>query len=767
MTSIPKRKHGDSSDGAGHLGARVSRMEGPRKAEGRADYALDYRPEGMAHGVLVRATVGAGKVLAADTSAAERSPGVLLVLTPFNTPALKAASSFLDGSPGVGEHHIFPVDVLHWGQHVGAVIAETRQQAEEAAALLRFVYEEAEIIPDFHAPNAGQGAPVDYADVDWGDALSAYDSAAVRVEAEYETPREYHVPLEPHGAVAEWDGDRLTLREPSQWIDAMARTYADWFDIPFENMRLVSHYVGGGFGSKVFAMSQGAVAGLAARMLQRPVKVAVTRPQSFTAFGGRAATRQSLKLGAAADGRLLAIVQDGASETSKFVPFMEQLSLATAVMYDVPNLRSRQRLFHVNTVTPGHMRAPGKHPSAFGLESAMDELAYATGIDPLDLRLRNEAAINPQTRQAWSSRRLREALTEGAKRFGWSDRSMAPRAMRDGHTLVGWGLACGTFPALEQPGEAGITIRGDGSVEVTSGAIDMGTGTYTVLAQTAAEALDVPIESVEVRLGDSNLPRAPMSGNSQLSSIMTGLVHKAGVAAREQLVGLALTEPGSPFRGLDANTLEISGGYIHPARDPSRAVAIGDLIRAIGRDRLDVVADNFPAGMSGEERFKTLTTVAGLALPGGGTHSVLSWCAHFIEVRVDEAMGTVRVSRVVSAFDCGRLYNPKLAESQFKGGIIMGIGQALLEGGQVDPRDGRIVNDNLGEYLVPTNADIPEIEVISVGEPDYRASPMGGKPVGEIGIVGVAPAICNAVYHATGTRIRTLPLNIHRMLSAQ
>lgn len=759
-----QRKHGDARDGSA-LGVGIARIDGRRKVEGAAAYALDSLPDRLTHGVLVRATIGAGRVVSVDAAAAGSSPGVLMVLTPFNTPPLNGASSFLDGTPATGPHHIFPVEVLHWGQPVAAVVAETRQQAERAASLLAFTYEEHETVPGFNAANAGKGTPVDYADIDRGDAEAAYAAAAFKVEAQYETPREYHVPLELHGVVAEWDGDRLTLREPSQWIDAMARTYAEWFGIPFENMRLVSHYVGGGFGSKVLAMTQGAVAGLAARMLGRPVKVVVTRAQTFTAYGGRAATRQTLWLGASQDGRLTAILQKGASETSRFVPFLEQLSQATAVMYNVPTMRSRQRLFHVNTVTPGHMRAPGKHPSAFGLESAIDELAVAAGIDPVEFRLRNDAALDPQTGREWSSRRLREALLAGAERFGWAARPHAPRAMRDGHILVGQGVACGTFPALEQPGEAGLSVRADGSVEVTSGAIDMGTGTYTVLAQTAADALGVPIGDVSVKLGDSILPRAPLAGNSQLSSIMTGLVHKAGLSARDKLVHVALTAENSPFRGLEANTLEIADGLVFPARDPSRAIPIGALLRATGCERLDVLEDNFPPGMTREDRFRTMTTVAGLALPGGGRYSVLSWCAHFVEVRVDEELGTVRVSRVVSAFDCGRLYNPKLAESQFKGGIIMGIGQALLEGGVVDPRDGRIVNDNLGDYLVPTNADIPDIDIISVGEPDLKASPMGGKPVGEIGIVGVAPAICNAVFHATGRRIRQLPLNIHRMLS--
>ncbi|RST85767.1 xanthine dehydrogenase family protein molybdopterin-binding subunit [Aquibium carbonis] len=766
MTDLATRKHGDASDGSRHLGASLPRVDGDAKVRGEAAYALDTRPAGMVHGVLVRATIGAGTVLAVDATAARHSLGVLLVLTPFDTPALGAPDSFIDGAPGEGAFEVFPTTILHWGQAVAAVIAETRQQAEAAASLLRIDYAPADVLASFDAEGAGPGVAVDDVDIDRGDATAALVEAAFRVDATYETPREYHVPIEPHGAVAEWSGERLIVREPSQWIDAMARTYAGWFGIPFENVRLVSPYVGGGFGSKVTAMTHGAVAALAARALGRPVKVVVTRAQAFTAHGGRAATRQTLGLGADAAGHLTAIVQDGESETSVFVPFVEQLNSATSVMYDVPNLRSRQRLVHVNTVTPAHMRAPGKHPSAFGLESAMDELAHLAGIDPVELRLRNEAAVNPQTGQPWSSRRLREALVEGARRFGWANRPPAPRAMRgpDG-TLVGWGVAAGTFPALDHHGEAGIRVGADGSIEVLSAGIDMGTGTYTILAQAAADALGVSPQAVTVRLGDSDLPSGPLAGNSLLAGVMTGLVHKAAAAMRETIIRLALTEPGSPFVGRELNTLHITDGRIHPTLDESASIPIGSLLKAIGRDRLELVEDNFPAGIDRNERHRIMTTVSGLRLPDDGASSVLSWCAHFVEVKVDEDLGTVRVSRVVSGFDCGRLYNPKLAASQFRGGIVMGIGQALLEGGRIDPRDGRIVNDNLGDYLIPTNADIPDIEVFSVGEPDFRASPMGGKPVGEIGIVGVAPAICNAVFHATGRRIRRLPLDIAALVS--
>jgi xanthine dehydrogenase YagR molybdenum-binding subunit len=410
------------------------------------------------------------------------------------------------------------------------------------------------------------------------------------------------------------------------------------------------------------------------------------------------------------------------------------------------------------------LRAPGKNPSAFGLESAMDELAYAVGIDPVELRLRNYAEADPQSGKPWSTRRLREALAEGGKAFGWSRRSFEPRSMRDGRQLIGWGVACGTFPVLRASSEALIRILADGSVEVVSGAIDMGQGTYTILAQTAAEVLGVPVESINVRLGDSSLPGATVAGGSMLAGAITGAVHKAASAARDELIELALNDSASPFRDTGANTLTLASGRISVPRDGGLSVSIPELMTALGRDSVETRRNTLPDGEQGPEGHrKAWTTMTSIKGPTAGEFAMHSWCAHFVEVKVDEDFGTVRVSRMVSAFDCGRIYNPKLTESQWRGGIIMGIGQALLEEGLVDPRNGRVINNNLGDYLVATNADIPPIEVISVGIPDLNASVLGGKGVGEVGIVGVAPAIANAVFHATGKRVRDLPITLEKL----
>ena len=758
----PRNKRGDASDGT--IGGRLSRFDGKLKITGSATYALEQPVEGLVYAVLVQSRIAAGRVVKVDATRAEAAPGTLLVLTPDVDLGLKVASDWYGNRPDNQPYHPLSHNVSFNGQAVAAVIAETLEQATEAARLVDITYEEGPAVVDLDNPEAGEGKLLDALTVSWGDAETALAASSVRVEAEYRTPREYHVTIEPHGLIAKWDGDQLTVWEPSQWTHGMARTYAEWYGLPPENVRIVSPFIGGGFGSKATAYAYGAVATAAARKLGRAVKLAVARPQTFTAYGGRAATRQTIALGANADGVLQSIVHRGASETATYADFPEQTNAATPLMYAVENFSAKHSIVPVNTVVPGALRAPGKNPSAFGLESAMDELAYAVGIDPVELRLRNYAEADPQSGKPWSTRRLREALAEGGKAFGWSRRSFEPRSMRDGRKLIGWGVACGTFPVLRASSEALIRILADGSVEVVSGAIDMGQGTYTILAQTAAEVLGVPVESINVRLGDSSLPGATVAGGSMLAGAITGAVHKAASAARDELIELALNDSASPFRDTGANTLTLASGRISVPRDGGLSVSIPELMTALGRDSVETRRNTLPDGEQGPEGHrKAWTTMTSIKGPTAGEFAMHSWCAHFVEVKVDEDFGTVRVSRMVSAFDCGRIYNPKLTESQWRGGIIMGIGQALLEEGLVDPRNGRVINNNLGDYLVATNADIPPIEVISVGIPDLNASVLGGKGVGEVGIVGVAPAIANAVFHATGKRVRDLPITLEKL----
>ncbi|MBZ9841123.1 xanthine dehydrogenase family protein molybdopterin-binding subunit [Mesorhizobium sp. CA5] len=746
------------------VGGRLSRVDGPAKITGAAKYAFEQQLEGLTHAVLVGATIAAGKVTAIDARAAETAPGVLAVLTPDTIMELRGASDWLGNPPSQPTYAPLVREVTFSGQHIAAVVAETFEQAVAAAALVKVWYDETPAIVDLSDGKAGDGIPIDAMTKEWGDAEAAFAEAPVRICAAYNTPREFQAAMEPHGLIARWEGDELTIWEPSQWLDGMARTYAEWFSVPFANVRLVSPYIGGGFGSKALALAHSAVAAAAARMLDRPVKLVLTRPQNFTSYGGRAATRQTVAIGADRDGKIQSIVHRGVNETAVDGTWVEPLGSVTSIMYATPNFSSKQNVVRVNTVVPGAKRAPGENPSAFGIESAIDELAYELGIDPLEMRLINYAEQDPHAKKAWSTRQLREAFAAGAEAFGWAKRSNPPRSMRDGRQLIGWGVAAGTYPVRRAHGEAVVKLLSDGSVEVESSSIDMGQGTYTILAQTAAETLGVPVERVAVKLGDSHFARAGVTGGSRLAGVMTGAVHKAAGQALDELIGLALSDPRSPFQKLQANTLQVRDGRIASPRGEGPDLSIADFMMAIGRDQIEAKGDTLPASTTPEERYKNYTTIA-MSIPHTeGDYSRHSWCAHFVEVRVDEDFGTVRVARVVSALDSGRLYNPKLAESQWKGGIIMGIGQALLEEGIVDRRHGRIVNGNFADYMLPTNADIPDIQTISVGIPDPHSSALGGKGVGELAIVGIAPAIANAVFHATGKRVRDLPITLEKLI---
>lgn len=748
----------------GRLGSRLPRIEGGLKVTGHARYAIEQPLKHMLYGVTVGSTIASGRIASIDVKAARASPGVAAVFT--HQDGLKIHEPTRNTAGGAATEKFVPLqdDHVRWnGQHVALVVAESFEQATEAAALVKITYTAQ---PPLLHPTSPRAAPIPQKefDAEWGDAKAALASASVRVEAVYTTPREYNVPMEPHACIAAWSGDQLTVWEPSQWVGGARQVISEYMAIDIEKVRVISPYVGGGFGSKVAPHPHVALACAAARELERPVKISLTRPQTFTGLGGRPRTHQKLSLGATTDGKLVSIVHEGYNETAIDDVHTEPTNVVTAIMYATPNFWSRHAIVPVNTVNPSWMRAPGENPSAFALETAMDELAYKLGIDPLELRLRNWADHDHQAKIPWTTRRLREAYAEGAKAFGWSSRKPAPRSMREGRELIGWGMAAGTYPVRRTPGEAEVVIHADGAIEVRSSGTDIGTGTYTILAQTAAEALGIPVERVTVKLGDTSLPRAPLAGGSQLANLLTGAVHKTALAARADLLSLAASHPGSPLVGTKPEDLTIENGLVRPTRRPTGGVEIGQLLHLTGRDQLVAHQDTFKPGASEQDRNAADRSFTQMLLPTDGNRSAHSWSAHFVEVRVDEDFGTIRVKRMVGALDSGRIYNPKLARSQWIGGMIMGVGQALLEEGLIDPRDGRVINANFADYVVPVNADIPDIETIDVGVADSEASPLGGKAVGELGIVGVAAAIGNAVYHATGKRVRDLPITLEKLL---
>jgi len=746
------------------LGAPLSRAEGPLKVSGQARYAIEQPLKNMAYGVTVQSTRPAGRIVSIDTAAAKALLGVIDVYTAQNKLKLNKPTFY--GAGGGATEVFTPLqdDVIRFnGMHIALVVAETFEQATEAASLLKVVYADAPATIDLDDPKAKSEA-MDPMGAKWGNAPTALANAAVKVEATFTTAREYNVPLEPHACIASWEKDRITVWEPSQWVGGARSVVSEWLDMPIENVRIISPYVGGGFGSKIGVHPHVGLACAASRKLGRPVKVSLTRPQTFTGLGGRPATRQNIAIGASKDGKIVSIVHESWNETAIDEVHVEACNNVTKIMYATPNFTSRINVTPVHTVMPGWKRGPGENPSAWALESAIDELAYALDMDPITLRLDNWAEVDPSNQMPWSTRQLREAYTAGAEAMGWWQRDRRPRSMREGRELIGYGMAAGAYPMIRTASEAKIVFHATGLIEVLSSGTDIGTGTYTILAQAAADVLDVPVETIKVRLGDTILPRSALAGGSQQANNLGSAVTRAARNARDALVVLAANDPGSPLSSAKVGDLTYAKGEIRVARRPGKGLAIAHLLKAVGKATLIIEGNTFAPEATEDMKKGADRSFAQLKGATEGGVSAHAWCAQFVEVRVDEDFGTIRVKRMVSAFDSGRIFNPKLAESQWFGGMIMGLGQTLLEEGLVDQRDGRTVNANFADYALPVNADVPEMKAISVGIPDEKATALGGKGVGEIGVVGVAPAIGNAVFHATGKRIRSLPITLEKLV---
>jgi xanthine dehydrogenase YagR molybdenum-binding subunit len=701
------------------IGKPVSRVDGRQKVTGGATYAAEFDVPGLVHGVAVRSTVAQGRIASIDSAAAERAPGVLAVLTHRNAPKLAYRPHKGVVDPDVGERlHILQDDrVNHQGQPIGLVIAETLEQANHAATLVRVTYAAETAVTDIGRrepvlPTPGERRP---AETRRGDAEGALAAAAVRIDQTYVIPRENHNPIEMHATIAAWSGDRLTLWDKTQWVHNTADEIAAVFGIPPENIRVLSPFVGGAFGSGLRTWPHVTLAALGARVTRRPVKVMLSRREMYYAVGYRPHTVQRVALGASRDGRLAAIVHDGHQETSSYEEFTEALLNATRFLHSCPNVYTRHRLAPLNVHTPTYMRAPGEVSGIFALESAMDELAVALDVDPVELRLRNEPQMDEFRKLPFSSRSTRECYRVAAARFGWSRRSPKPRSMRDGRWLIGYGMASATYPMNYAPASARARLLPDGRAEVTSAASDMGPGTWTSMTQVAAEALGLPIERVKFTLGDTRLPRAPVHGGSLTMASVGSAVQAACRMAREQALARS---------GVDD---------------------LGEALRRLGQP-VEASADVKPGDASQK-------------------YSMHAFGAVFVEVAVDPDLGETRVRRIVGAYGAGRVVNPKMARSQCIGGMIGGIGMALMEHSVVDPRNGRVANANFAEYAVPVHADTPRVmDVIFVPEDDPHVNPLGVKGLGEIAMVGVAPAITNALFHATGKRIRALPATPDKLL---
>lgn len=743
---------GHSLRGAPSIGAPMNRVDGRLKVTGGARFSAEMPIANVAHAVMVTSTIARGRVTRMDTSAAERAPGVLAVLTPSNAPRLPNGPKPALEPPAGRVLSLMQDDLVHYnGQPIGLVVADTLEHATAAASLVRATYTPSKSELDMAtAPPAPPGAakppgrePVATTRGNTADGLAHAD---VRVEHSYTTPFETHNPMEPHATIAAWEGNRLTLYDATQGIFGVKKIAAATFGIPPENVRVVSYFVGGGFGCKGSAWSHVMLAAMAARQLERPVKLVITRRQMFGPVGGRPRTVQQVSLGATRDGTLTAIRHITTSATSEFEDWMEPSAVATRMLYASPNAETDHKLVRINMGTPTYMRAPGEASGTFAIESAMDELAYALKMDPIALRMRNYAEQDPQTQKPFSSKSLRECYNTGAERFGWSRRTREPRSMRDRNAMIGWGVATATYPTRRSPASAVARILPDGRAWVRAGSQDIGTGTYTVMTQVAANALGMPPSRVRFELGDTEMPETPVSGGSQTAASVGSAVNAAALAARRKVVQLAIADSASPLFGAREEDVRAADGKLSLASDPSRGEGYDAILARHGGQPVEAEASVKP----GEEVEE---------------YSMHSFGAVFTEVRVDRDLGEIRVPRVVAVYGVGNLLNAKTAHSQLMGGIVYGLGMALMEETQIDPHLGRYVNSDLAEYHVPVNADVQTIDVSVVSEHDPHVNPLGVKGIGEIGITGVAASVANAVYHATGKRVRDLPVTLDKVLA--
>jgi xanthine dehydrogenase YagR molybdenum-binding subunit len=733
-----------------NIGQPLTRRDGVSKVTGRAPYAADHHPAGMLHAVIAVSKIARGRVAFLDVAAAKAHPGVVAVMTPANKPELAQDPD--------AKHHpfMFRLDLLqndrvrYAHQPIAVVIAETLEAATEGALLLapRYETETPRVGLDdaeyFVPASIGAGNP---AVSEIGNIEAGLDAAPRRLDATYETPAQYHNPIEPHAVVAVWDGERLTVDTPSQGLVMAQGRIAGLFGIPAENILIRSPFLGGGFGCKGMLSGPQVLGIMAARLVGRPVKLVLRREQMFGPVGHRAPTRQTLRLGADADGTLRAIHHHTKTATSTFDDFIEPASDASHTLYASAAIRSSHEAVRLDTGTPLFMRAPGEATGSIALESAIDEMAAACGIDPLAYRLKNYAELEPISGKPFSSKALRACYAQGAERFGWARRNLAPASMRDeAGLLVGWGVGTATFPAMMFQAQARAVIRRDGAGIVETGAHDMGQGAWTALAQIAADGIGLDIEQVTFHAGRSDLPDAGIAGGSAHTATAGSAIDAAAADVITRLAALATGDQRSPLFGAGNTGVIARNGRLIRRDDETRSESFADILDRAGLAEI-VGSGSSTADPVAQERY---------AMHAHG--------AVFAEVKVDPELGQVRVTRLVGAFAAGRIINPRMVRSQYYGGMIWGVSFALHEHAVMDPRSGRPINANLAEYHVPVNADIPSLEAILIPEHDPHVNALGIKGVGEIAITGTAGAVANAVWHATGRRIRHFPITIDQLI---
>ncbi|WP_405989952.1 xanthine dehydrogenase family protein molybdopterin-binding subunit [Streptomyces sp. NBC_00986] len=722
------------------VGAPLSRVDGRLKVTGKALYSAEHDVDGAVHAVIVDASIGRGRITSIDTGAAEAHPGVLRVISHRNAPNLPYRDNPGSNNPPGRRLRVFQDDrVVFHGQPVAVVIASTLEAAQHGASLVEVRYEAETPSTDLH--EADPGAPTEYAR---GDAEAGLSNAAVRLDLAYELARNHHNPMEPHATIARWDGDKLTVWDKTQWVMGTHDELAAVFDLPADAVRVISPFVGGGFGSGLRCWPHTIVAALAARVTRRPVKLVLSRKQMYFGTGFRPSYEYRLRLGSDRRGRLNAAIHDIDAETSSFETFTEAVMSAGQMLYSMPNVRQSYRTVPLDVNTPIWMRGPGFASASFVIESAMDELAHELGVDPIELRRRNEPREDESTNEPFSTRRLSECYTVGARAFGWDRRDPRPRSTRDGDQLIGLGMAAGVYDPGRFPAQARARLDADGTAVVEAATSDMGPGTYTSQTQVAADALGLTMRTVTFRLGDSRYPpTSPHGGSATMASVGSAVVDACN-QVRQQAIKLAVKDRESPLYGVTADHVVVRNGRLHVQNNPASGETYQSLLARNDRSHLEANG-----------------TYDG---PGSERSAYFAYNATFAEVAVDANLGLVRVRRMLGVYDAGRIISPKLAQSQAFGGIVGGIGTALLEHTVTDHRDGRIVNAGLADYLVPVNADVPEIKAIYLDGEDNAGNLLGVKGLGEVVQVGVAAAIGNAVFNATGRRIRQLPITAEALL---
>ncbi len=737
----------------GAVGKPLSRVDGKLKVTGKATFSAEFAFDNIAYAALRFSTIAKGKITKIETDEAEKADGVVTVLTHENAPKMKAPPVFDPGGRSKGSAgSLLPVlqdENIHWdGQPIAVVVAETPDQAEYAASLIRVEYEidEAEVSFDALKPEAENPANVmgEPTEVKVGDAEKSLGKATYKVDNIYRTPRYNHNAIEPHSTIAVWseDGD-LTMFESSQYVYGVKNTLAEVFDIKPEKVRALAPFVGGGFGGKGSVWSHAILCAAAAKVTNRPVKLVLSREGVFRAVGGRTLSEQRVALGAEQDGKFVSLIHTGTTATTPHSAFQaEQFTFPVRHLYDSESSLIAQKIVNLDTVANTFMRAPGESIGTFALESAIDELAYKLKIDPVELRKINEPEKDPAKGTAFSSRNLVEAYKRGAEKFGW--KYVEPRSQRDGKWLIGQGAATAFYPYYRMPASARVRISADGFAVVSSATHEMGMGTATVQIQHAAERLGLPVDKVSFEYGDSDLPQAAVAGGSSQTASIVAAVTAAVEKVFEELLALAGDDYDSPLANLKTDDIEARDGGIFSKKDASKGETYAAILKRVGQTHVEAEA----AGSMPLETMK---------------YAMFSYGAQFAEVRVNEETGEVRVSRFLGSFDTGKILNPKTASSQFRGGIIMGIGLALTEETLFDTRRGRIMNPSLAEYHVPVNLDVPKIEIIYTDIPDEH-TPLGAHGVGEIGITGVGAAIANAVFNATGKRVYELPITLDKLL---